>query len=454
MADTPLASTRRDFLAVLGLASVGLQAAGTDAAAAQLGAGQQAAPPPTAAQPALAPAQKLPSAAANGKFGPADPPRMLQPSSADMGSLFAQLTDVALANRGSLLAGSPPKPFDEALRETVRARVREILSWQPPKVDLAPEVLERVDCGDYFRERVVYSTTPWFRVPAYVLVPKKMKGPAPAIVDLHSHGGMFLFGKEKVIDLGDNHPVMTDYHQKNYDGRPTATELVKRGFVVISADTFMFGERRLIMDEDLRHGWDRSRYTTDVVQQLNQKCRAKESTLAKSLALAGATWPGIVAWDDRRAVDYLCTRNEVDPARIGCIGISMGGYRSTYLAALDTRIAAACIVGFMSSTGPMLQAHIDTHSWVHFLPGLHRVLDLPELAALTAPRGLFVQQCSQDRLFPLTGMQAAVDRVHELYRAGGDANRLITRFYDAPHKWTIEMQDEAFAWLAKQLNHA
>ena len=108
----------------------------------------------------------------------------------------------------------------------------------------------------------------------------------------------------------------------------------------------------------------------------------------------------------------------------------------------------------MSSTGPMLQAHIDTHSWVHFLPGLHRVLDLPELAALTAPRGLFVQQCSQDRLFPLTGMQAAVDRIHELYRAGGDANRLITRFYDAPHKWTIEMQDEAFAWLAKQLNHA
>ena len=50
------------------------------------------------------------------------------------------------------------------------------------------------------------------RVPAYVLIPRNLKRPAPAIVDLHSHGGMFLFGKEKVVDLGRNHPAMTPYH--------------------------------------------------------------------------------------------------------------------------------------------------------------------------------------------------------------------------------------------------
>ena len=54
-------------------------------------------------------------------------------------------------------------------------------------------------------------------------VVEKVKMPAPAIVDLHSHGGMFLFGKEKVIDRGkDNHPAMPGYHERNYDGRPTA----------------------------------------------------------------------------------------------------------------------------------------------------------------------------------------------------------------------------------------
>src|SRR5262249_56975037 len=135
---------------------------------------------------------------------------------------------------------------------------------------------------------------PLSRVPSPCLAPGTLRGRAPAIVDLHSHGGMFLFGKEKVIDLGRNHPAMVDYQRRNYDGRPTATELVRRGYVVITIDAFMFGERRLILDEDLRYGWDRSRYSPDDVRHLNQKCRAKESTLAKSMTWAGLTWPRVV----------------------------------------------------------------------------------------------------------------------------------------------------------------
>lgn len=71
-------------------------------------------------------------------------------------------------------------------------------------------------------------------------------------------------------------------------------------------------------------------------------------------------WPGIIFWDDIRTVDYLLTRPEVDPKRIGCVGISMGGYRVAYLSALDERIAAGCIVGFMSTVKSMIKAHIDT----------------------------------------------------------------------------------------------
>src|SRR5437660_8401880 len=158
----------------------------------------------------------------------------------------------------------------------------------------------------------------------------------------------------------------------------------------------MFGERRTVLDADRRCGWDRSRYSEDDVKHLNQQCRSKEATLVKALTFAGLTWPGIVAWDDIRTVDYLVTRPEVDAKRIGCVGISMGGYRAIYLSALDERIAAGCVVGFLSTVKPMIKAHIDTHSWVHFLPGLHRYLDLPDVAALAAPRALLVQQCSQD----------------------------------------------------------
>lgn len=383
--------------------------------------------------------------------GPADPARELRPAGADMGSLFADVRRLAEDARYELsFLGNRFANVDD-FKRTARAQLLELLQYRPERVPFRPELLERVERPDHMRERIVFSTTPHFRVPAYVLIPKNLRGRAPAIVDLHSHGGMFLFGKEKIIDLGDNHPAMVDYQRRNYDGRPTATELVRRGYVVISIDTFMFGERRLLLDADLPRGWDRSRYSLDTVRALNQQCRGKEPTLVKSLAWAGLTWPGVVCWDDMRTVDYLQTRPEVDPQRIGCLGISMGGYRACYLAGLDERISAACITGFMSTLRPMLQRHVDTHSFVHFVPGQARYLDLPDVATLHAPKPLLVQQCAQDGLFPPAGMRESLDKIQAAYAKAGAANRFTGRFYDVPHQFTRPMQDDAFAWLDRQL---
>jgi dienelactone hydrolase len=383
--------------------------------------------------------------------GPADAPRALQPAAADLGSMFADVRRLAPeALYEHAFIGSRFRDVDE-FKRTARAKLFELLLYRPEPVPFRAEVVERVERADHVRERILFSTGPHSRVPAYVLLPRNRRGRAPAVVDLHSHGGMFLFGKEKVVDLGTNHPAMIEYQRRNYDGRPTATELVRRGYVVISIDAFMFGERRLMLDADLARGWDRARYSLDDVRQLNQQCRAKETTLAKSLAWAGLTWPGIVFWDDIRTVDYLVTRPEVDPDRIGCIGISMGGYRACYLAALDERIVAACIAGFMSTLQPMLQRHVDTHSWVHFVPGQARYLDLPDVASLHAPKPLLVQQCAQDGLFPPAGMRAALERIEAVYRRAGAAERFSGRFYDVPHQFTRPMQDDALNWFDRQL---
>jgi dienelactone hydrolase len=398
------------------------------------------------AVPALANAADAPAARM-----PADSPRDLPPTGADLGTLFPEVEKLAAANPYALVfPGDRFKTYD-AYRAAAREKVLELLLYRPERVDPKPEVLDRVDRDDHVREKIVFSTSPAFRVPAYVLIPKGLKQPAPAIVDLHSHGGMFLFGKEKVIDLGTNHPAMADYHAANYDGRPTATALVRRGYVVISIDAFMFGERRVLIDADRKSGWDRSQYSVEDVRRLNQVCRSKESTIVKGLTFAGASWPGVVAWDDMRTVDYLVTRPEVDPKRIGCLGISMGGYRAIYLTALDDRITAGCVVGFMSSVRPMIKSHLDTHSFVHFLPGLHKFLDLPDVAALAAPRALLVQQCRRDRLFPPAGMEESIRRIAATYRAAGCPEKFDGRFYDEPHRFTVAMQDEAFAWLDRHL---
>lgn len=416
MTREPHAPTRRSFLAALGLSAIG-----------------------SASSPAIRAAEPGPANSA-------------PPPGADLGSLGPTVQKLAESQRyaGSFLEGRHAD-FD-AYRAAARARIFDLLRYQPGPVDPAPQTLERVDCGDYVREKILFSTSPVLRVPAYVLVPKNLAGPAPAIVDLHSHGGMFLFGKEKVVDLGTgNHPAMAGYHRENYEGRPTATALVRRGYVVVTIDAFMFGERRILMDADLGAGWDRSTYSMDAVRKLNQQCRSKESTLVKGLTLAGLTWPGIVFWDDLRTVDYLVGRPEVDRRRIGCLGISMGGYRSLFLSALDPRIRAACVAGFMSTVRPMIHAHLDTHSWIHFLPDLHRHLDWPDVASLSAPRALLVQQCSRDGLFPPLGMKESVDKIATLFERAGATGRFTGRFYDTPHQFTRAMQDDAFAWFDREL---
>jgi dienelactone hydrolase len=384
---------------------------------------------------------------------PRDQPREARPVNADIGSLYPAIE--SMARRGGYTHSFLSGRFStfEAFRTEGRAVVFEALGPRPNEVDPRPEVAEQRDMGEYLREKVVFSTTPDFRVPAFLLIPKGLRAPAPAIVDLHSHGGMFLFGKEKVTDLGRNHPAMVEYHRTNYGGRPTATALVRRGYVVITCDAFPFGERRLMMDEDLRIGWDRSNYTLEDVQRLNATCRAKESTLAKSLVYAGATWPGITAWDDIRTVDYLCTRPEVDPKRIGCLGVSFGGWRSLFLGGLDQRITANCVVGFMSAVKPMIRRHMDTHSFVHFVPGLHRRLDLPDVAALRVPKPLLVLQCRRDGLFPLAGMQEAVKNIEAIYAHAGAPRSFTARFYDLPHVFNVAMQEEAFDWLDRMLKH-
>jgi dienelactone hydrolase len=384
--------------------------------------------------------------AAQPPAAPADEQRSTAPASADSGSLYPALE--AMAQRGTYIHSFLDSRFQDvnAWRKEARAAVFEALGPRPPAVDPRPEVVDRRDMGEFVREKVVFSTTPEFRVPAYVHIPKKRQGRAPAIVDLHSHGGMFLFGKEKVIDLSPNHPAMTEYHQVNYGGRPTATELARRGYVVITIDALPFGERRILLDEDLAAGWERSRYSVEDVRRLNQKCRAKESTLVKSLTYAGLTWPGVTAWDDIRTVDYLCTRPEVDPARIGCVGVSFGGWRSLFLSGLDDRIRAGCVVGFMSTVKPMIRRHMDTHSFVHFVPGLHRLMDLPDVVALRAPQPLLALQCRRDGLFPLSGMEESVKKIAAIYAKARAGDRFTARFYDLPHIFNPAMQDDAFAW--------
>src|SRR6185436_13942097 len=196
----------------------------------------------------------------------------------------------------------------------------------PPACDPAAETVERVDCGDYIREKVWFNTTPDVRVPAFVLVPKDAPRRAPAMVALHDHGGFYLWGKEKIVEMTDEHAALSDFRRQYYGGRSIATELVRQGYVVVAIDMFYWGERRMLLDDDPADWRERpNTISSERINAFNQRSGQSEQLVGRTIFAAGFTWAGVMFWDDIRSVDYLVTRPEVDPDRIGCVGLSVGG---------------------------------------------------------------------------------------------------------------------------------
>jgi len=334
-------------------------------------------------------------------------------------------------------------------------RVLDLLHYEPPPCDPRAETHERVDCGDYTREKVSFSTTPDVRVPAYVLVPKRASAsrPAPAIVALHDHGGFYLWGKEKLVAIDGEHAVLTEFRQRSYAGRSIAIELARRGYVVVVADMFYWGDRRMLLDDDPADWRDRpATITPERVQAFNARASQNEQLVGRTLYSAGITWPGVMFWDDIRTVDYLLTRPEVDPKRIGCVGLSVGGLRSCHLAALDDRIKAAVVVGWMASFPTQLQKHIrHTIGFTKLVPGLYREMDYPDVASLAMPSALMVINGSKDSLFEPKGVQTSFDKLTACYKKAGVPEKLKVRLYDTPHEFNAESQAEAWDWSKRWL---
>jgi dienelactone hydrolase len=342
-----------------------------------------------------------------------------------------------------------------AWSEKARSILFERLLYHPPPAAPSPEIVERRDMGTYIREKVYFNTTPQIRVPAYLLIPKNVKTPAPAIVALHDHGAMYYWGKEKIVATeADNHPVLKDFKAKYYGGNSFTTDLVNAGFVVIAIDMFYWGERRTDFRQvpAFRDRCVDPPGGEEDVRRHNQLSAEHLETLARAIFLSGHTWAGIMFWDDLRTVDFLATRPEVDPNRIGCVGLSVGAFRSNFLVALDPRIQAAVSVCWMTTFRDLYPDHIlNTAGWMKMIPGIHADLDLPDIMALAIPRPLLVIDGKQDGLFPRTGVDNAYDKIARAYSKAGVSGRFRPHTYDTPHLFNRQMQEEVLEWFKKWL---
>jgi dienelactone hydrolase len=372
---------------------------------------------------------------------------------APLGTLYQAIQALADSSPLELSFLKPEFRNLAAYQARARKQLIELLHYRPARVPLDAKVLSRKERDGYVEEDIAFQTAAQTRISATILIPSKLTKPAPAMVVLHDHGGMYMWGREKVIDTGTDHPVLAKFKANYYGDRSIGQELVRQGYVVIAIDMFYWGERRFQQEGDPAAMRARSpQMTEQQVNDSNRRASQNEATVARGLMTAGVTWPGIVVWDDIRTIDYLVSRPEVDAKRIGCIGLSVGGYRSFVLAALDTRIKAAVDVCWMATFKMQLDEHL-THSigFSFLIPGMYRFFDLPDLAALIAPRSLSVIAGSQDKLFPVAGMRTAFETIGKCYaKAQSPANQKCT-MYDSPHEFNLKMQADTWEWLRPRL---
>jgi dienelactone hydrolase len=350
----------------------------------------------------------------------------------------------------------------EDWKSAARPLFQRLLSYSPDAKPLKASLVKAEEREGLRVEELRLPATRAYDIPVWVVSPANLRGRAPGIVAAHCHSGQYVWGHEKILSApGEGQPVQ-EFRKRAY-GRPYAEVLARRGFVVAVIDAFYFGSRRIEVEKlDPSQVPPRLRdfvapvaghkpWTAEWISAVNRACSEYEHLTAKTIFSAGFTWPGLHVWDDRRIVDYLCSRPDVDAERIGALGLSIGGLRTAHLIGADPRVKAACVTGWMTEFHQQLRNHLRNHTWMIYVPGLYRSLDLPDVAALTAPGALLVQQCAQDRLYPMSAMKASVSKLERIYAKAGLRDRFRGTFYDVPHSFRPDMQEEAFAWLEKWL---
>lgn len=288
--------------------------------------------------------------------------------------------------------------------------------------ELRPVLLERTELEDHIRERIEFGTVWGFRVPVYVLLPKEMTKRTASVLALHGHG----YGSRQIVGL---HPNGTENTGKPDLHGNYALELVKRGFIVVVPEIIGFGDRRLAADQ--KDG-----------QVGNSSCQ----TLASHLLLYGTSLAGLRVHEARRALDYVLSREDVDPARVGCFGFSGGGLIAAYTAAIDERIKATVLCAFVNTfKGSIMQIR---HCIDNYLPGVLEYSELPGLLGLLAPRSLFIESGQQDPIFPIETVEVAIQYLRQVYAEAGAAEKLGVHLFEGVHEVN---GSQAYPWLIEAL---
>ncbi len=311
-------------------------------------------------------------------------------------------------------------PVWKQRQNSIRENLQKIVGPFQEKTPLNAQVLKVVDKDTYRVEHIVYESQPKFYVTSSLFIPKslKKKNKAPVVIYCSGHS---------------ENGYRSDVYQH------VILNLVKKGFIVFAFDPVGQGERLEYYDMEQ--------------EKSSVGGPTSEHSYPGSQAfITGSSQARYMIWDGIRAVDYLLTRPEVDPSRIGITGRSGGGTQSACIAAFDERIKAAAPECYITSFTRLLQSIGPQDAEQNFFHEIANGIDHADLLLVRAPKPALMITTTRD-MFSIQGARETAKEVSRIYQAYSQEGNFGMVEDDAPHASTKKNREAMYAFFQKHLNN-
>ncbi len=327
------------------------------------------------------------------------------------------LTRACLATREAEIGNLKSAEAWEKRQAKVRRTLDQILGPWPARSPLNPRVTGTLQKDGYRVEKIVFESMPNFHVTGAIFIPEGHTGRGPAILDVIGHS---------------TQAFRRDIYQN------VILNLVHKGFVVFTIDPLGQGERLQYFDP--QRGKSSVGSSTKEHSHAGVQCFLTGRSLARYF-----TWDGI------RALDYLSTRPEVDPARIGVTGLSGGGTQTSYIGAVDPRVLAAAPTGFITSTSRLLGSIGPQDAEQVFYHGPLLGIDHADLLEVRAPKPTLQVTTTRD-FFSIQGARETAAEVRQAFDILGHPEHFDQIEDDFEHGFTKKNNEATYAFFQKSLD--
>ncbi len=295
-----------------------------------------------------------------------------------------------------------------AWQRTLRKRLTELLGGIPVAADdLAPRLGAVQEFPAYVRQEISLQSRPGERVPGYLLTPKTQP-PYPVMICVPGHGR----GVDDIVGLQADGTQRSEKGGYSYD---FAIQAVEHGMAAVAIEPMGFGHRR------------------DARSAANGPEASACQPVAAAALLFGQTMAAWRVHDVMRTIDWIGTRPELDSGRIGCMGISGGGTCTLLAAALDHRIQAAMVSGYLNTFRDSIVSL--SHCVDNYIPGILDWCEMYDVAGLIAPRPFFAEFGERDPIFPVAAARIAADKVQRIYTTLGAGDQFGFEQHPGEHEF-------------------